>query len=127
NLTFSYKERQVLKKLSFTLNSSEIIALVGPSGAGKTTLLKILSNLLIKESGTLSFIDKENISSNISYMPHENLLLPWRTVLENVLLPTEFGNHKNDLKNEAIYFLSLFELESKIDKFPHEISSGMQK
>lgn len=127
NLTFSFEEKQVLKKVSLTLNHSEVVALIGPSGAGKTTLLKILANIISQQN---IFLNTNYSFDDISYMSNEHLLLPWRTVLENILLPGELGNKLIDqkkLKNKAMHLLSTFGLEEKIDSFPHEISSGMQK
>ena len=99
NLSYSYSTAQILKDVSFSIEKGESVALLGASGSGKTTLLKILSGLLNATSG--SVLVDTNTKEPFSLMRQEDLLLPWRTVLQNVLLPTELGSFRKKEKRSC--------------------------
>ena len=83
-------ELEALGSVSFDVYSKEFVAIVGPSGCGKTTLLKIIAGLLPKSSGEI-VVDRENFdpSREVGFVFQKALLLHWRKVLDNVLLPIE--------------------------------------
>jgi NitT/TauT family transport system ATP-binding protein len=87
-----------LDEISFSIKSGEFVCLVGPSGCGKSTLLKILAGLLPRSDGaiTRSGRELEGPGSDVGMVFQAPVLLPWRTVMENVLLPTEFRRLKAD-------------------------------
>ena len=90
-------KRLVLSDISFGVRSGEILGIVGPSGCGKTTLLNIIAGLLIPDSGKYSIdIKNESILGHVGYMQQKDLLFPWLTVLENVLLGPDSKNINND-------------------------------
>lgn len=92
---FAYEERRVLDRVSFSMESGEIVALIGPSGIGKTTLLKVLSGIYQKGvSGSIQ------MNGTVAYLSQEEMLLPWRSVLENILLPFELGDKKIDFEKQ---------------------------
>lgn len=124
-LGFAYGERRVLDNVSFSMASGEIVALIGPSGIGKTTLLKVLSG--IYQKGVTGSIQ---MNGSISYLSQEEMLLPWRTVLENILLPFELGDKKIDFeeqKKRAKVLLDSVGLSNYYNTYPAALSGGMRK
>ena len=100
NISKSFEGKKVLDDVSIQLNKGEIVSLVGSSGSGKTTLFNIIAGLVKPDEGTvlLNGEDITGISGNISYMLQKDMLLPYRTVLDNVALPLIIRGMK---KNEA--------------------------
>ena len=87
-LSFPYGERQVLEDISFGVAEGEFVSLLGPSGCGKSTVLKLLTGILSPDRGRI-LVDGEEIrglSSHFAYMPQNDLLFPWKTILDNVCL-----------------------------------------
>jgi NitT/TauT family transport system ATP-binding protein len=82
---------EALKQISFDIEEGEFVTVVGPSGCGKSTLLKILTGTLKKSSGQILVSGREvdGPSRDIGIVFQAPVLLPWRTVLENVMLPVE--------------------------------------
>lgn len=123
----SFNEIPVLNEISLTIEAGEFVSLIGPSGSGKSTLFSLIGGLLEPEAGKILMNEKDitNQTGNISYMPQQASLLPWRTILENVVLVQELrGQPERDL---AIRMLKKAGLEDVIHAFPHELSGGMQQ
>lgn len=131
NLSVAFGSHQVLDNLSLKLQKGEIASLIGPSGSGKTTLFKALTGLLPAQGAIeINNCIQPNAHHHVSYMMQEDLLLPWRTILENLLLVGELGSYpKNnkDLKNEALYFLKEVDLSNYVNSYPHKLSGGMRQ
>lgn len=130
NISFSYKGKQVLYNVSLLLERGQIVALTGPSGGGKTTLFQLIGGLLKPDTGSITVGggSEENRSSKMGYMFQEELLLPWRTLLDNVLLlPELYSYPKKDWVDAAKALLDEVGLYDYIDYYPHEISGGMRK
>lgn len=112
----------VLADISFELGKKEIISIVGKTGCGKTTLLNIICGLLSSDKGEVI------VSGNIGYVPQKSLLLPWRNILENVLLPVEIKENFNEkIVLQARHFLEEFDLKEFTNSYPSEISGGMKQ
>jgi NitT/TauT family transport system ATP-binding protein len=119
-----------LEDVSLSVARGEFISLVGPSGCGKSTLLNIIAGLIPKSAGTARLAAKEIVgpSRQIGMMFQTPVLLPWRTNLENVLLPVEvFGLSRREYIDRARLLLDLVGLGPFIDRYPNELSGGMQQ
>ncbi|MRN52388.1 ATP-binding cassette domain-containing protein [Paenibacillus sp. LC-T2] len=114
------------------IHQGEFISVVGASGCGKSTLFKIIAGLLEPTCGEIDFHSEVSYATRlgqIAYMPQQDLLLPWRTVMDNCLLP--WGVKRNQSKKESItqirgmlQRLGLAELENA---YPQELSGGMKQ
>ncbi len=132
NLKFHYGKRSVLRDFSLHLPKGEIATLIGASGVGKTTLFKILIGSIKAQDGTVKINNASLPQANafVSCMMQEDLLLPWRSVLNNITLPGELGTmpqKKAALKVEAQKLLMVLGLQNYADAMPHELSGGMRK
>ena len=119
-----------LERVSFEIQAGNFVSIVGPSGCGKSTLLKIISGLLPASSGKISVSGKQvdQPLENVGMVFQAPVLLKWRSVLGNVLLPVEFA--KLDVAgylNKARALIKLVGLESFEEMYPHELSGGMQQ
>lgn len=122
NISFTYKGEGILiDNISFSLEKNEFLSIVGSSGCGKSTIIKLIAG--IEKAGT------GNISGlSTGYMPQKDLLLPWRTVLENILLPVELDKKSlAEGKEKAEEYLKKLNLYEYKDKLPHELSGGMRQ
>lgn len=129
NLTFSYEDKNIIRDLSFEVQDGEFVSILGPSGCGKSTLLNVLAGIRKAESGEVQ-IDGETvcgISSKFAYMPQNDLLFPWKTILENVCLYGEIHHCKEQMKEEARSRMAQFGLEGCEQKYPSELSGGMRQ
>ncbi len=119
NIRHSYDGVPVLSNLDLTLMPGQRLALMGPSGVGKTTLLKIALGLLTPTEGKA-----ENRFRKTTAVFQEPRLLPWRTALENVNLVL---NDDDTTRAKAKAALTALGLEAAADKYPRELSGGMQQ
>lgn len=123
-------EVEALREVSFTVGRGEFVSIVGQSGCGKSSLLKILAGLLSKTAGTI-FIEGRELDgprNDIGIMFQKPLLLEWRRVLDNVLLPVEiYRLDRKEYEEKARRLLSTAGLADFIGKYPFELSGGMQQ
>jgi NitT/TauT family transport system ATP-binding protein len=132
NLSFCYEDQIVVKNLSLDVKKGEITTILGPSGCGKTTLFRLISGLLPSEPGKITVAGQSYpiSSQSISFMMQEDLLIPWRTVLDNILLLKELGPEKNGKEcsiKKALHLLKEVNLEGCENLFPRELSGGMRQ
>lgn len=120
---------QALDRVSLSVSRSEFVALVGPSGCGKTTLLKIAAGLLPMTDGVSHFLGRPGSPPprDIGVVFQTPVLLPWRTVLDNVLLPAQVQREKGDPRKRAHELLELLEITGTSKMYPGELSGGMQQ
>jgi len=115
---------------TFDVQAGEFVSLVGPSGCGKSTILQICAGLVPPTSGTVQVggVQARPGRREIGIMFQAPVLLPWRSVSANVLLPTEiFGMDKEPARKRALELLDLVGLKGFEDKQPWELSGGMQQ
>jgi NitT/TauT family transport system ATP-binding protein len=125
------QEFLAISNVGFEVAAGELVALVGPSGCGKTTLLKILAGLQSYDSGEVhigSPAHPFDPSRDIGMVFQQALLLKWRRVLQNVMLPAEIlGLPMRESRERAHELLSMVGLAGFEDKYPYELSGGMQQ
>ena len=119
SISHSYGDHTVLKEKNLALLPGQRIAIMGPSGCGKTTLLRIALGLLNPTDGIV-----ENTFRKTAAVFQEPRLLPWRTALQNVNLV--LGDGKSTLETAKSY-LEQVQLANAAEKFPRELSGGMQQ
>ncbi|HBA40118.1 MAG TPA: ABC transporter ATP-binding protein [Deltaproteobacteria bacterium] len=124
------KTVHALDHISFEVHEGDFVSLVGPSGCGKSTLLKIISGLLPATSGKVSVNGKavDAPLDNVGMVFQSPVLLKWKTVIGNIMLPVEFARlEKPPYLEKARSLLRLVGLEGFEEMYPHELSGGMQQ
>lgn len=120
----------VLGGVSLQVSGGEFVAILGPSGSGKTTLFRLIGGLLQADSGAV-YLNGENIAGQrgrIGFMPQQPSLLPWRTVLDNVLVTAEVaGIPRAQAEPQAREWLARAGLAGYEHAYPNELSGGMQQ
>ncbi|NQW17194.1 MAG: ABC transporter ATP-binding protein [Chloroflexi bacterium] len=125
----SDSERRVLHEIDLNLSIGEFVSIIGPSGCGKSTLLNVISGLDEEFSGEISYSGAPGSRlGQISYMQQKDLLLPWRTVLDNAALGLELrGVSHADSRARASERLGQFGLEEYSGAYPAQLSGGMRQ
>ncbi len=125
------EEFEAIQSVSMEINAGELVCLVGPSGCGKSTLLKILAGLHPHEGGEVRIGSPEepfDPSRDVGMVFQQPLLLKWRRILENVLLPAEIlGLPMEASRERARGLLSMVGLSGFEENYPYELSGGMQQ
>jgi ABC-type nitrate/sulfonate/bicarbonate transport system ATPase subunit len=130
--TFAGIDRAVpaLEDVSFKIMPGEFVTIIGASGSGKSTLFNLCVGLLEPDAGEI-LIDGEkpqNRAGMVGYMPQRDLLLPWRSVLDNVIIPLEIqGVPKSESRQRAQAMLPRFGLETFENEYPAALSGGMRQ
>src|SRR5882672_4869462 len=130
HLSKSFGALTVFDDISLGVKNHEFVSIIGPSGCGKSTLFHILSGIENATSGEIVLEQKKikDRKGKFGYMPQEASLLPWKTVLENVMLgPLLSGTAKKFAKEKATELLEKFSLQNFADNYPSTLSGGMQQ
>lgn len=126
----SFDGEEIIRNISLELHEGEIVSLLGVSGGGKTTLFNIISGLSVPDEGAV-YLNKENITGkpgNVSYMLQKDLLLPYRTIVDNVALPLMIrGIKKAEARQKAASYFREFGLQGTENKYPAQLSGGMKQ
>ena len=134
NLTQTFDQKdtplRVLDGLNLSVDDGQFVALLGPSGCGKSTLFNIISGLVAPDTGEI-YLNGERIYGNtgdFAYMQQKDLLLPWRTVIRNVLVGPEIHDEPLDsAKAEAHHRLAQLGLGGFENSYPMQLSGGMRQ
>ena len=123
-------ETVALEGVDLSIGKSEFVAIVGPSGCGKSTLMRLIAGLTQPTTGAVS-VDGDRVEgaiTNLGVVFQKAVLLEWRNVLRNVLLQVEMrGLKPADYEQQARNLLASVGLGGFEDRFPHELSGGMQQ
>jgi len=124
------KNLVAVQDVKFTVGDREVVSLIGPSGCGKSTLLNIGAGLAAASEGA-AFVDGERVegpNAHVAFMLQKDLLLPWRTVLENVMFGVEIQRVPvAERKRRAQALLASLSLGDFADHYPHQLSGGMRQ
>ena len=121
---------EALRSVSVDIRHGEFVSFVGPSGCGKSTLLKLIGGLLEPSTGEIAVAGRkvDGPRREVGVMFQTSVLFPWRTVLENVLLPIEvFGLERGAATDKARGILRMVGLGGREDAYPRQLSGGMQQ
>jgi ABC-type nitrate/sulfonate/bicarbonate transport system ATPase subunit len=116
--------------VDLALNRNEFVSIIGPSGCGKSTLFNVIAGLLSPTSGEVALDGKAIVGrpGHVAYMMQRDLLLPWRTILDNVVLGPELaGKPMEAARNRAAALLRRFGLEGYENSYPSSLSGGMRQ
>lgn len=118
-------EVPVLGPIDLEIKSKSFVSIIGASGSGKSTFLRLASGLISQSSGSISY--KNNIKPKMGFVFQDSTLLPWRNVIDNVLLPSELTKQNNSESIEkSINWLERVGLKGKENSFPNELSGGQK-
>jgi len=133
HFTYTMEDGQrltALESVDIALRPNDFVSLIGPSGCGKSTLFNVVAGLEVPDSGIVSLDGGDIIGrpGSVAYMMQRDLLLPWRTVLENVTLGPELaGKPLPRARADARTLLRRFGLEGFEDSYPSALSGGMRQ
>ena len=137
NITKRFKNRTVLKSISFQIEKGEFVSIIGPSGCGKTTLLKMINRLIKPTSGKI-YINGENIYDkdpitlrrNMGYVIQQNGLFPHMTIKDNIEIIQKLEKKKSEeIYKRTIELMNMVDLnpDEYLNRYPSELSGGEQQ
>ena len=135
HLSKSYGDKKILGDIHLRLADGELVSILGVSGVGKTTLFNVLSGLLLPDAGNVELADENGMfrdisgeTGHLSYMLQKDMLLPHKTILNNVALPLVLkGMKAKEAGAIARPYFARFGLEGTEDKYPAQLSGGMRQ
>ena len=126
----SFDGEKIIEDISIELNKGEIVSLLGVSGGGKTTLFNLIAGIKMPDEGRI-YLGEEDITGkpgNVSYMLQKDLMLPYRTIVDNVALPLLVkGMKKKEAREKAAAYFEEFGLGGTQNMFPAQLSGGMKQ
>jgi len=130
DITMKFGTETIIRDISIAVDQGELVSLLGMSGSGKTTLFNCSSGIY-QPSGGHVFLDGEDITGttgNISYMLQKDLLLPYKTIVDNVALPLLIrGVGRDEARKQAMEHFGAFGLAGTETKYPKQLSGGMRQ
>lgn len=128
-LSAAYDGQPILSDVSFDVEEGDFVSILGPSGCGKSTILNILAGVVTPQSGTIT-VDGQPLrqpGEHFAYMPQEDLLLPWKTIMDNVCLYGTIHKQKAQAREKAQALFPVFGLQGYEQAYPDELSGGMRQ
>lgn len=128
-LNFSYENKKLFTDISFSAAEGEFVSILGPSGCGKSTILKLLTGVITPESGSI-LVEQEavrGVTEHFAYMPQNDLLFPWKNILDNVCLYGRIHENLPEAKKEALNNFPAFGLSGYEYEYPPALSGGMRQ
>lgn len=121
---------ETLRNINMSIEKGSFVSLIGPSGCGKSTLFNIICGLVSPDKGTV-VIEGRDVTGKrgvVSYMPQKDLLFPWRTIIENVVLGSQIqGLPAEESRKHARELFGVFGLEGFENNYPGTLSGGMRQ
>jgi putative hydroxymethylpyrimidine transport system ATP-binding protein len=124
--TLSYAGAPLFERLDFTLHRAQCTCLLGPSGVGKSSLLRLIAGLVAPETGEVACSDRQPLAGRLVWMGQQDSLLPWLSVLENVMLGARLRGERAD-RARAGALLARVGLERQQDQRPATLSGGQRQ
>ncbi len=122
NISKSFGSEKIIENISINVGEGELVSILGPSGCGKSTIFNIIAGLLTQDTGSVE------INGNLSYMYQKDLLLPYKTIIDNVSLPLILRKEKKiEARKKVKEYFKVFGLEGYEEKYPKELSGGMKQ
>lgn len=126
SLEHRFGTSDVLRDVSFRVGKGEFVSIIGPSGSGKSTLFHLIGKLYEPTSGSIELNGAPIERGMISYMPQNDSLLPWRTIVRNIQLSREVNGQPIDEAN-LLEWINRSGLAGYEQAYPHELSGGMRQ
>ncbi|MGI6697268.1 MAG: ABC transporter ATP-binding protein [Clostridiales bacterium] len=129
-ISSKYEDLRVLEDISLYADERELVSILGPSGCGKSTLFNIISGLIKPDAGKVLINGEDHTGKpgRVSYMHQKDLLFPWRTIMDNVIIPLVIrGEAIEKARAQADKYFSVFGLEGFQDRYPSQLSGGMRQ
>ncbi|MUV07558.1 ATP-binding cassette domain-containing protein [Planococcaceae bacterium Storch 2/2-2] len=126
SLEHRFGTSDVLRDVSFRVEKGEFVSIIGPSGSGKSTLFHLIGKLYEPTSGSIELNGAPIERGMISYMPQNDSLLPWRTIVRNIQLSREVNGQPIDEAN-LLEWINRSGLAGYEQAYPHELSGGMRQ
>jgi NitT/TauT family transport system ATP-binding protein len=129
-LTKTFATGTAIEDVSFEVAENAFVTIVGPSGCGKSTTLRMISGLMQPSAGAVTFQGRavQGPIRDVGMVFQAPVLLPWRTALSNVLFPAEMqGKRPQAYRQHALELIALASLAGFEDRYPYELSGGMQQ
>lgn len=117
---------QALQGVEFNIDQQQFVCVIGPSGSGKSTLLRVIAGLLEPSRGEIIFNTSDDDAVRIGFVFQQANLMPWRTVIENIMLPLDLLNiNQQDAQNKALELIELVGLSGFEESWTQDLSGGM--
>ena len=128
-LVLKYSGESILDGFSLNVKEGEFVSILGHSGSGKTTLINIIAGLLETDGGVVRAGGQivDGPLKGCAYMPQDDLLMPWNTILKNVTLYGRINGSREEDEQEALRNMEAFGLKGYENRYPSELSGGMRQ
>ena len=129
NICVEYSGKAILEDINVSVEDGKFVSILGESGSGKSTLLKVVAGILPDAGGEI-FVSGEKmtkISKHFAYMPQDDLLFPWWSIMQNICLAARISGSLAESESEAEKFLAEFGLSHCKNMYPKQLSGGMRQ